>query len=110
MNPVFLSNGGIGIRLEPGDTSVRKQIVGDGDSLLFSNPNPLGTTVYIAIGDANVVATTAGYPILVGSKEDEVMLTAPGGGPGFKLPGGTWVAAICETGESGAITVHRVSR
>ncbi len=108
MNPVFLSNNGIGLRLEPDGTGVRGQIVGDGDSLIFTNPG--STTVYVAIGGPGIVATTAGYPILYGTKEDEIMLTAPGGGPGLKLAGGTWVAAICEPGQSGTITIHRVSR
>lgn len=54
MNPVFLSNNGIGLRLEPDGTGVRGQIVGDGDSLIFTNPG--STTVYVAIGGPGIVS------------------------------------------------------
>lgn len=108
MNPVFLSEGGLGVRIEATDVSQSTQLVGDGDSLVLTNPGD--TTVYIRIGRETVEATLACYPMFGGDKEDEIMLRGPDGGAGLRFPGGTWIAAVCAAGQTGAIVANRVSR
>ena len=99
MNPVFLPNGGLGVRIDANDTSQRAQLIGDGDSIVAT---VIGSVpVYVRFGRSDVVATTACYPILYGTKEDEIML---------KGASGDWVAAVCDAGESATIVIHRVSR
>jgi len=108
MNPVFLSDGGLGVRIAATGTSQAVLLVGDGDSVLLTNPG--STTVYIRLGRSDVVATTACYPILPDTKEDEIMLKGADGGAGLRFQGGTWIAAICESGQTGTLVAHRVSR
>lgn len=99
MTPIFLPNGGEGVRIDANDESQRAELVGDGDTLVATNLGPV--PVYIRMGRSDVVATTACYPILVGDKESDIML---------KGASGSWVAAICAPGESATILIHRVSR
>lgn len=99
MNPVFLSNGGLGVRINANDVSQRVKLIGDGDSIVAT---VIGVVpVYIRFGRDDVEATTACYPILSDEKEDEIML---------KGASGDWVAAICDPGMSATILIHRVSR
>jgi hypothetical protein len=99
MNPIFLANGGLGVRIAANDVSQRVQLVGDGDSVVAT---VIGDApVFIRFGRSDVVATNACYPILPVSKEDEIML---------KGASGDWVAAVCEAGQSATIILHRVSR
>lgn len=108
MNPVFLSDGGLGVRIDATDTSQRALLTGDGDSVLATNPGD--RTVYIRIGGDTVQSTNACYPILPGTKEDEIMLKGADGGQGLRSPGGIWFAAICDAGQTGTVILHRVSR
>lgn len=99
MNPLFLKNGGLGLRIDATDVSQRAELVGEGDSIVAT---VIGDApVFIRFGRSDVVATTACYPILPVSKEDEIML---------KGASGDWVAAVCEAGQSATIILHRVSR
>jgi hypothetical protein len=99
MNPLFLANGGLGTRIDANDVSQRAELVGDGDSVVATVIGD--AAVFIRFGRSDVVATTACYPILPVSKEDEIML---------KGASGSWVAAICEAGQSATLIIHRVSR
>lgn len=99
MNPVFLSNGGLGVRIAATDVSQRAELIGDGDSIVAT---VIGSVpVYIRFGRGDVVATNACYPILPGAKEDEIML---------KGASGSWVAAVCDPGQSATLVIHRVAR
>jgi len=100
MNPIFLSNGGLGVRIAAnGTASQRAELIGDGDTIVATN---LGSVpVFILFGRSDVAATTSCYPILPGDKEPDIML---------KGSSGSYVAAICESGQSATILIHRVSR
>lgn len=99
MNPIFLPNGGLGVRIDATGTSQRAQLIGDGDSIVATN---IGSApVFIRFGGSDVVATTACYPILPGDKEPDIML---------KGASGSYVAAICESGQTATILIHRVAR
>lgn len=99
MNPIFLADGGLGLRIDATDASQRGELVGDGDTLVVTN---LGNVpAFIRVGRSDVTATTACYPILPGDKEPDIML---------KGSSGSWVAAICESGLATTIIAHRVSR
>jgi hypothetical protein len=99
MNPIFLPNGGLGVRIAATSTSQSAELIGDGDSIVAT---VIGSVpVYIRFGRSDVVATTACYPILPGDKEPDIML---------KGASGSWVAAICDSGQSATILIHRVSR
>lgn len=100
MNPIFLPNGGLGVRIEAnGDASQRAQLVGDGDSIVATVVG--NVPVMIRIGRSDVVATTACYPCLPNDKEPDIML---------KGASGDWVAAICDPGEEATIFIHRYQR
>ena len=99
MTPIFLPSGGLGVRIDANDASQRVELIGDGDTIVAA---VLGfAPVYIRLGRSDVVATTACYPILFGTKEDGIMI---------KGAAGNWIAAICESGQSATILIHRVSR
>ena len=99
MNPIFLPNGGLGVRIEANDSSQRAELIGDGDSIVAT---VIGNVpVFIRFGRGDVEATNACYPILPNDKEGDVML---------KGVSGSWVAAICDPGQSATILIHRVSR
>lgn len=103
MDPLILTNGGRGVRMECTDTSQRAVPLGDGDSFCVTNPS--NVTIYLEIGDATVTATTAGYPILKGTKEDNLPLDSK-----TDYYDDLHFAAVCESGQTGALIVHRVFR
>lgn len=99
MNPIVLPNGGLGVRIAATSTSQRAELIGDGDTIVATN---LGSVpVYIRFGRSDVAATTECYPILPGTKEDGIMM---------KGSSGSWIAAICDSGQSATILIHRVAR
>jgi len=100
VDPIFLPNGGLGVRIAATDTSQRIEMVGDGDTIVATIVSG-AVPVYIRFGNSTVAATTSCYPILPGGKEDGIML---------KNAAGSWVAAICDTDQSATILIHRVSR
>jgi hypothetical protein len=99
MDPIFLPSGGLGVRIEATDASQRAELVGDGDTIIATNMGSVAA--YICYGRSDVEATTACYPILPRTKEDGIML---------RNASGSWVAAICDTGQSTTILFHRVAR
>lgn len=103
MDPLILSNNGIGLRLAPTSTSSRSALIGSGDSLVIAN---VGTVdVYVSFGTVTTAtATNAGYVIYAGQKEDQLVLDREA--DWYDAP---YIAAITEAG-TGAITVHRVFR
>jgi hypothetical protein len=111
MDPAILSNNGIGVRLTPSGTTSTAAVavspVGTGDSLIVTNPS--SCTIYLVIGGSTIQApvpgTTAGYPILAGTKEDEIVLDKDAAY--YQRP---YVACNCEDGDEGILIVHRVSR
>ena len=98
-NPIFLPNGGLGVRIDANDVSQRAELIGDGDSIVATVWGAV--PVMIRVGRSDVEATIACYPCLPRAKEDEIML---------KGASGSWVAAICDPGQSATIFIHRVSR
>lgn len=105
MDPVILSNNGKGLRLSVIETSSRGALVGTGDSLVITNPNDFN--IYVALGGSTVEADLTGYLILPGDKEDSIVLDPEKHRDFYAAP---WIAAICESGYSGPLLVHRVSR
>lgn len=108
LTPIILSANGLGavVACTATSGSTRVALVGDGDALVVTN---LGEYVgFLAIGNSTVTAVapgaTASYPILVGTKEDQI---------GAKLTNettATHVAGICNAGETTTLIVHRVQR
>lgn len=96
--PFESTNGGLGVSLActtTSGTSSRTALVGIGNTVMLTNTGSV--TAYVAFGTSSVVATTAYYPVLPGSKEilslsDE---TAP-----------THVAAITDSGTT-TLLVHK---
>lgn len=101
----ILSNNGKGVRLEVSGTSTRARIVGTGDSLVLSNGERFD--VYVALGTSTIEADLTSYLVLPGTKEDNIVLDPETHREFWDDP---WIAAICAPGQSGVLTVHRVSR
>lgn len=109
LTPIILSANGLGVVVACTASSggTRVALVGDGDALVVTN---LGFYVgFLAIGGSTVTAvapgSTASYPILAGTKEDQVSSKLTG-----DLTGVTHVAGICNAGETTTLIVHRVQR
>lgn len=113
MEQISLTNGSLGLALNCNDSSgtstrVALSTIGpDGDSIVVTN---CGDSIgFLAIGDSTVVAvapgTTASYPILVNSKEDQIIIKIT---DAFRRD--PWVAGVCMSGESTILVIHRVSR
>lgn len=106
LTPIYLSNNGTGVALACTSASggTRVALVGEGDSMVVTN---VGSFVgYLALGDATgPAATTACYPILPGTKEDQLILdrTKSYG----RVP---YVAGVCKSGETTTLVVHLVQR
>lgn len=103
MDPLKLTNNGLGVRLSCTDVSSRVAIPGNGDSLCVTNPG--NTTIYMGLGGSTFEATTAGYPILPGTKEDNLLLDVDA--DWYHAP---YIAGICESGVTGTLIVQRVFR
>ena len=105
MDAVILSNNGKGLRMSCTATSTRAALVGTGDSLVVTNPN--GFNIYVVLGSSTIDADLTGYLILPGTKEDNLVLDPAKHAAFYNAP---YIAAICESGFAGALSVHRVSR
>ena len=105
MTPIILSNNGKGLRMNCTAVSSRAALVGTGDSLVITNPNTFN--IYVALGGLTIEADLTGYLILPGTKEDNIVLDPEKHAAFYAAP---YIAAICESGLSGYLSVHRVSR
>ena len=86
----FISrNNFLGVRLSATTTSSRAQLVGNGISLILTNPGTV--EAYVTCGGASVVATTAHFPVLAGQ---QTTLSIPNDGSV------TFVAAITASGST----------
>ncbi len=109
MEPIYFTNDGTGVALACTDSSgsTRVALVGDGDCLVVTN---VGVFIgYLALGDNTITAvapgSTASYPVLVHTKEDQIIIDKDS--PFHAAP---YVAGVCKTGESTTLIVHRVRR
>ncbi len=109
LTPIILSNNGTGVAIACTDSSgsTRVALLGDGDAFVVTN---VGTFIgYLAIGGSTVTAvapgSTASYPILVGTKEDQIATKLT-----ESLVPVTHAAGICNAGENTILIVHRVQR
>tara|TARA_R110000868_G_scaffold411706_1_gene707763 strand:- start:6450 stop:6773 length:324 start_codon:yes stop_codon:yes gene_type:complete len=103
--PLILTNNGKGLRMSCAAVSSRAALVGTGDSLCISNLN--GFAIYVVLGGSTIEADLTGFPILPGTKEDNIVLDAEKHAAFYANP---YIAVICESGLSGYLSVHRVSR
>ena len=68
--PFLIKNGGIGATAactSSSGTSSRTALVGEGNVLMLTNDGDV--TIYVAWGSSSIVATTAFFPLLAGTKE-----------------------------------------
>lgn len=79
--------------------------MGTGDSLVLTNPNPF--EIYVTLGTSSIDADLTGFPILRGTKEDNIIIDAEIHAEFYADP---WIAVICESGFAGPLLVHRVNR
>lgn len=105
MTPIIFQNNGKGLRLSANDVSARSRIGGKGDSLVLTNSG--FNNIYVAIGSSTIEADLTGYLILPGTKEDNIVLDPEIHAAFYADP---WIAVICESGVTGFLSVHRVSR
>ena len=103
--PLILTNNGKGLRMSCTAVSSRAALVGTGDSLCITNPNSF--EIYIALGGSTIEADLTGFPILRLTKEDNIVLDPEKHAAFYATP---YIAVICESGLSGYLSVHRVSR
>lgn len=110
MELIALTNGSLGLALNCTDSSggtAFRLLGNDGDSIVVAN---VGNSVgYLAIAGLGVTAvapgTTCSYPILVNTKEDQIIIKIDAA-----FHADPWVAGVCAAGENTILTVHRVSR
>jgi hypothetical protein len=93
--PFESANGCLGVAISATTSSSRAALVGSGNVLVLTNVGDV--TVYVALGDSSITATTSYYPILPGTKET---MTLPDDG---SL---TYVAGITASG-SATLLAHR---
>ncbi len=105
MTPIIFQQNGKGLRLSVSAVSARTQIGGKGDSLVLTNPGP--NNIYVALGTSTIETDLTGYLILPGTKEDNIVLD-PEIHAAFYAD--HWIAVICDSGVTGFLSVHRVSR
>lgn len=109
MDPLQPNNNGTGVALACTDASgsTRVALTGEGDSLMVTNVG--SSTGYLAIGDSTVTAlapgSTASYPVLPGTKEDQLLIE-----PTASYAKAPYVAGVCKSGETTTLVIHRVSR
>lgn len=112
MELISLTNNGLGVTLvcTSSTGATRVLVPGDGD-LVVTN---VGTcTGYLGVGGSTgftavapgATGSAASYPILVGTKEDQI--TIPPSEAYAKEP---YVAGVCAAGETTTLIVHRVRR
>lgn len=110
LTPIYLSNNGTGVALACTSSSggTRVPLLGDGDSLVVTNIG--GSTGFLALGgptgfSAVAPGATASYPILVGTKEDQIVIARD-----ESYFGRVHVAGVCKAGETTTLIVHLVER
>lgn len=110
MDPLFLSNNGRGVALVCTDASGAAQValIGDGDSLVVTNIGDKYGFLSLSDGTIDAVAPGAGvssYPMVPGSKEDQIILDKT-----VSYYASPFVAGVCAAGETTTLIVHLVSR
>lgn len=105
MTPIIFQNNGKGHRLAVTAVSSRTQLGGNGDSLVLTNPGE--ENIYVVLGTSTVEADLTGYLILPFTKEDNIVLDPTVHAAFYNDP---YIAVICESGVTGYLSVHRVSR
>lgn len=99
MTAFKLTNGAVGVSLSATSTSSRAAIVGNGDTLVVSNPGD--KWAYLVLGNSTVTATTSGYPIPPGTQQDFLL------DDGAAYATAPYAAAITSGSDTTTVLVHR---